>query len=67
MIVHVHIYVPGLDTRLVPRLTDLYSVHKKRGGAWYAKSRELRHPIEPYIPMIYTVLLGDEAIYLIRA
>ena len=30
---------------LVPRLPDLFNACEKRGGAWYAKSREQRHKL----------------------
>ena len=43
----------------------IYSTYMRKGGggggwiAWDAKSHELRHPIESYIPMVIMVLWGD--------
>ena len=39
---------------LVPRLPYLFNEHEKRGGAWVAKSRELR---QPYTSMVITTVL----------
>ena len=48
-----------LREEIVPGLPDLFNILNKRGRVWYAKSHEIRHPVELYIPVVDTVLCGD--------